>query len=403
MSTLNEYEVFTLIRPQTSRTTIGAASLVELDLRKGGLNYNPSKVKEDLDSEHRYRGTKFSTFTQRNGEAGTLGMWFFPLSVGTLINGVLSETNGTVTYHEIQHFWDSDLGGSQDDGIQLVGCVFNGFSFAIERGNTGSAVEVDFEFYQNAFEGLADGSAPGSFDGSTINPYATTDAYIDFRGDNLTDTWGGDNPAVRRLSVQYSNDIELRNFRSGAGRLNRTWTDHLVRNPTLTVEIEVEVDDDKYLQYSEGDSLIEGSLRLAFRHPDADVNTTSTDVITVASSGVNTFTVLSATGLAVGDIVFLYHPTTEFFATFPIDAIATNDLDFDLAVSPSYVAMDGASGGPIVVENRAFGLIIPRMTLGATTAPLPNGSVRTVTLTYSGSLAVGETALMTAHAKNDVP
>lgn len=403
MATLREYEVFTRIAPQPSgRTTEASTGWVDLTLRKGGLSFNPSKVKQDLDSEHRYRGTKHSVFTQRNAEPFTLQTWFFPQSVGTLMHAVADETSGALGYFHVEHYWDATLGGgSPDIGVELVGCVFDGFSFSIERGNTANAIEVDFTGFQNAYEGIPNGSVP-TFTGSAIDPYTSTDAYIDFRGDNTSDTWGGDNGSVRRCGVSYSNNTELRNFRgSSTARLNRSWTDHLVQTPTLSVEIEVEVDDDKYLQYAEGADLVEGSLRLAFRHPNADVATTSADTITAGASGTETFTVASATGLAVGDIVFVFDPETSFFTFLPIDAISVNDLDFDRDAYNSYVSMDGSSGGALVVENRAFGMVVPRMVLESMTPPTPNGAVRTMTLTYTASLQSGETRVLIVHAKND--
>ncbi|HGY90395.1 MAG TPA: hypothetical protein ENK43_04385 [Planctomycetes bacterium] len=397
MGAITEFGVWSRIGKQADRTT-KAASFVDLALRKDGLTYSASKESEKLDSEHRFKGNQYRVFTQRNAEPGQLQTWIFPDSVGTFFDAVFTDTNGLLGYFNVEHYWDATLNssaGSQDVGTDLQGIIFNGASFTIERGNTANSLELDLEFFQNAKVGFDSTVTKPAYTAPPLDPYVSTDVLIDFRGNNATDSYGGDNADVRSVGLQYTSNVELRNFRpSTTARYNKSWTNHFIQEPSLTVTVEIEVADDNYLRYDEGSALIEGSLRLAARHPSASMITTTTETITAGATGVDVITMADATGAEVGDVIVFIHPTTGFFCTLTATVVAVNDVSFDRDAQDSYVTMDGLTGGPIAAENMSWGVIVPRMTLTSATPPKSNGSVRTMQFTYEADLQAGETSLL---------
>lgn len=403
MGGIRTYDVFGRIGVQADRLT-KAVSFIDVVLRKDGMNLVTSKESTKLDTEHRFRGNAYRILNQRNAEEGSLLTYFWPNSVKTFLDAVFSETDGMVPYHNWEWYWDATLNsvaGNQDVGADYQGLAFNGISFSIERGNTGNSVEVDLRAFTNAKENFAYTVTRPTFTRSPQEPYGSTDFLIDFQGDVSIDNYGKDNPHVRSISFNFTNNIELRNFRASVvAKLDKSWTEHFIQEPALTVEVELEVADDNYLRYDEGAQLVEGALRIVGRHPDASLKTTSTETLTAGAAGTEVITVASAVGAAVADVILFIHPTTGHFAVLPIASIASNDLSFNRDLYDSYVTINGSVGGPLTVENMAFMIHVPRMTLVKSTPPKSNGSVRTISLSYEADLLAGETAIVERLAYN---
>lgn len=396
MADMRDYEVFSRIGVQADRTTT-AVAFVDVDINKDGMSLNSSKTLTPLATEHRFRGSKFRLFTKRNSEAGSLSTGLFPLSAGTFFDAVFHPVANNLKYHTWEFYWDASIGG--DTGERFEGVIMDGLSFTLDRDADDGVFNCEFSCFINAKANVS--SAVPTFVGSAIDPFLALDTFIDFRGDTASGAYGADNADLLSVQFAYQNTTELKAFRpSATTKLNKTWTKHFIGIPTCTVTVELIVSNDDYTKFDEGATPITGAIRMAGTHPNASLVTTSTENIATGDTGTFVMTVASGTGAAVGDVIFVQHSGTLHFATFTLTAVVTNDLSFDRTAEKSYVNMNGASGGNLIVKNMAWGIVVPRMTLVSSTQPKTKGNVRVVTLSYEADLLSGETAIVVAQAYN---
>ena len=388
---------------QSDRTTV-AGSLTDIAVPADGDGMNADLSLETLDTDHGNEGVLYSSVGSRNGESKSFRSFLFPNVANLLMDNVITrDASGDQSFLTIESWWGTKLGASKVKGQRRYGCIFDSFSFQIDRTGAGAPIEVDFGGWINRKQNIPTGESVPTLDFSDVLPYSSTGVKIDFVPDAAGGAYGGHVTDVRRLSVTYSNQGAVEEFQDNDSNveLDKVWTIHTPGEASAQFEITMALNEEEYLQLDENEEPPKGKLRVVFTHPKGATETSGS---TLTSGDQNTQTLLvdSTTGFVVGDVVYIEHPVTGF-AVLPISAIVADEsisVDTDTGGgtgSDSRVTLNGASGGLLTIRNMAQVLIFDRIDYRGSSAITRDGNKRVVTLTYEAALLSGATSIMEAH------
>ena len=386
---------------QSDRTTV-ASSLTDIAVPADGDGMNADLSLETLDTDHGNEGVLYSSVGSRNGESKSFRSYLYPNVANLLLDNVVDRNaSGDQGFLTIESWWGTKLGASKVKGQRRYGCIFDSFSFQIDRTGAGAPIEVDFGGWINRKQNIPTGESVPTLDFSDVLPYSSTGVKIDFVPDAAGGAYGGHVTDVRRLSVTYSNQGAVEEFQDNDSNveLDKVWTIHTPGEASAQFEITMALNEEEYLQLDENEEPPKGKLRVVFTHPKA-FSVTSTSTVTSGELAAQTILVDDTEGLVNGDVVTIEHPTTGFVClpiggvvadtSFEVDTSALNGFD-------ARVTLNGGSGGPLTIRNMAQALIFDRIDYRGSSAITRDGNKRVVTLTYEAALLSGSTSIMEAH------
>lgn len=379
---------------QADRTTPAPGSFIDVAVYVDGAQLSASKTSAAIETEHRTLGPLYVIATGRNAQPGSLSMPIFPNMVGLFFSGLFDrDTEGDLQYLTAEHYWDASLQGSADDGEQFAGVLLDGMTLEFNRSTDVSALTLDMSAFVNAKRAKADGTIP-TFTPSALDPYNVGDVLLDFAADLTSDSFGGDNASVQRVSLTYANQTELRNFRSNVDvALNLAWTQHLAGIPTMTIEVDLALDTDATISIDDGADLVRGGLRVAAVHPQNDADDgggqpITETAVTAGANNVQTLLMADTGNLADGDVCMIQDPATGNFVVVVLENVLADvsvDIDTtDATGQDPRVTLPAAAS--LTVRNMAWHLTIPRMTLTGRSPLTVDGNQKIITLTYEAEL-----------------
>ena len=403
MADMLAHEVFTrfeLNADPTLRTSVPAYGGSELwvPVFEDGVDLAPSVESEDVATEHRDPGVRYSVFTGRNKNGGQIITPLYPENIGFLFDlPLVMAAAGIPKYFGCQQYWDTTLTGG-DTGREFLGLLANGFTLNFDRENPG-VLQWTMDTLINAETGVTSGP-PASVTWPGQKPYRTEGVYIDFDATGLG-AWSGDNPDIQTLELTFSNAMTVGTHRPnltvGQEHYNMTWTKAHRGTPTLGLRFTIVVTDSAHLAFLRSRELESISMRIALVGSSPSGNTTSTDADVTAGSGTGSaIDVVSTSGFAAGDQVFLLQPNAGKFNVALIDSVASPTLELD----DVKVSMDGGAEA-ITVTNTAAELLIESAEVKVVSKPRKNGNVRVVDIEATAVLAAGNTTIVLHRAYND--
>jgi hypothetical protein len=398
-------DLFVRIGAQSNRTTV-ASSFIDLAIPADGDQMNSDLAIESLDTDHGSRGILYSSKNAINGEQKQFQSYMFPVAMGTLMGNVLNrDSNGDQGFMSIEAWWGDAIGSGQVKGSRRLGVVMDSFSLTIDRTGQGQSLQVDFSGWINQRTNIATGESTPTPSFSTLLPWNSTGALIDFVYDNSVESYGMDNTDVRRTSISFANNGEVEAYTdSTSPELDRTWTIHTPGEESVEVEVTVALNDEKYTELDQNLTVAQGAMRVAFTHPSAASNAECTDTLTTGDNDTQTLStdITDTDGFETGDVVII-QDTLGNFSVLPVETLVADTsfaFDTDTGGGTGYssrVTLNGTTNGPLTIRNMAGGLMFDRLDFRGQSAPTRDGNKRVVTLRYEAALAVGAAAIVEGH------
>lgn len=372
------------------------SSYTTIPVLADGVNLAGSIETENLDTEHKDNGVRWSLLKNRNREKGTIRCPLFPENVFLLLNSVLAlNGNGIPDYYAWETWFTNTVDTATGKG--RYGILPDGFSLGFNRKDPNI---LDFSLEAFANQVLVKTSAAPSPSFPAQNPYDTKGVFCDFIIANTSNVLGaisGDLKTLRQLSIQFGNNLDLDlHLPDPTGSLNMTWTDAMIGLRGLQFSGTLAASDIDHMTLPELGERRKLKIRLACVGGSPTGSTTSTANVTAGAT--KTITVASTTGFAVNDYVIIYQTTANKFC---VAKVTTVNAGVSLVVDTMDQAMDGSAGEALTIKNTAFEFTIPLGYVKSATDPVSDGNMRVVNFTGEALLDPTQSALYTFKGYND--